>query len=108
MRDGDGAARVRVTGRDEIARLAEAFNDMAERRERLEQLRRAMVSDIAHEMRTPVSNIRGWLEAVEDGVAAPDRRLLSSLLEEATLLQHVIDRPAGPGRGRRGRAAAAP
>ena len=49
-----------------------------------------MVSDIAHEMRTPVSNIRGWLEAVEDGVAAPDRRLLSSLLEEATLLQHVI------------------
>ncbi|MEU8330922.1 HAMP domain-containing sensor histidine kinase [Micromonospora sp. NPDC048839] len=90
MRDGDGAARVRVTGRDEIARLAEVFNDMAERRERLEQLRRAMVSDIAHEMRTPVSNIRGWLEAVEDGVAAPDRRLLSSLLEEATLLQHVI------------------
>ncbi|WP_433130513.1 HAMP domain-containing sensor histidine kinase [Micromonospora sp. CA-240977] len=90
MRDGDGSARVRVTGRDEIARLAEAFNDMAERRERLEQLRRAMVSDIAHEMRTPVSNIRGWLEAVEDGVAAPDRRLISSLLEEATLLQHVI------------------
>ncbi|MFG1871908.1 sensor histidine kinase [Micromonospora arborensis] len=90
MRDGDGSARVRVTGRDEIARLAEAFNDMAERRERLEQVRRAMVSDIAHEMRTPVSNIRGWLEAVEDGVAAPDRRLVSSLLEEATLLQHVI------------------
>ncbi|WP_244236199.1 HAMP domain-containing sensor histidine kinase, partial [Micromonospora inaquosa] len=90
MRDGDGSARVRVTGRDEIARLAEVFNDMAERRERLEQLRRAMVSDIAHEMRTPVSNIRGWLEAVEDGVAAPDRSLLSSLLEEATLLQHVI------------------
>ncbi|WP_030487509.1 HAMP domain-containing sensor histidine kinase [Micromonospora chokoriensis] len=90
MRDGDGSARVRVTGHDEIARLAEVFNDMAERRERLEQLRRAMVSDIAHEMRTPVSNIRGWLEAVEDGIAAPDRRLLSSLLEEATLLQHVI------------------
>ncbi|MFI6780821.1 ATP-binding protein [Micromonospora sp. NPDC050276] len=90
MRDGDGSARVRVTGRDEIARLAEVFNDMAERRERLEQLRRAMVSDIAHEMRTPVSNIRGWLEAVEDGVATPDRRLLASLLEEATLLQHVI------------------
>ncbi|GAB3955789.1 hypothetical protein GCM10027614_66190 [Micromonospora vulcania] len=90
MRDGDGSARVRVTGRDEIARLAEVFNDMSERRERLELLRKAMVSDIAHEMRTPVSNIRGWLEAVEDGVAAPDRRLFSSLLEEATLLQHVI------------------
>ncbi|SNT65641.1 two-component system, OmpR family, sensor histidine kinase BaeS [Asanoa hainanensis] len=91
MRDGDGAARVRVTGRDEIARLSEAFNDMAERRARLEQLRRAMVSDVAHEMRTPVSNIRGWLEAAEDGLVVPDRRLLASLLEEATLLQHVID-----------------
>ncbi|MGC4853329.1 HAMP domain-containing sensor histidine kinase [Micromonospora sp. DT4] len=90
MRDGDGAARVRVTGRDEIARLAEAFNDMSERRERLEQLRRAMVSDIAHELRTPVTTIRGWLEAAEDGVAPMDRRLVSSLLEEATLLQHVI------------------
>ncbi|MET8277601.1 HAMP domain-containing sensor histidine kinase [Micromonospora sp. NPDC005174] len=90
MRDGDGAARVRVTGRDEIARLAEAFNDMSERREHLEQLRRAMVSDIAHELRTPVTTIRGWLEAAEDGVAPMDRRLVSSLLEEATLLQHVI------------------
>ncbi|MCX5070700.1 HAMP domain-containing histidine kinase [Micromonospora lupini] len=90
MRDGDGSARVQVSGRDEIARLAEAFNDMSERRERLEHLRRAMVSDIAHEMRTPVTNIRGWLEAAEDGVAALDRRLVSSLLEEATLLQHVI------------------
>ncbi|MFI7605493.1 ATP-binding protein [Micromonospora sp. NPDC049366] len=90
MRDGDGSARVRVTGRDEIARLAEVFNDMSARRERLEELRRAMVSDIAHEMRTPVTNIRGWLEAAEDGVVAPDRRLISSLLEEATLLQHVI------------------
>ncbi len=91
MRDGDGSARVRVTGHDEIGRLAAMFNDMSVRRERLEELRRAMVSDVAHEMRTPVSNIRGWLEAAEDGVAAPDRELMSSLLEEALLLQHVID-----------------
>ncbi|BCB75194.1 HAMP domain-containing sensor histidine kinase [Phytohabitans flavus] len=91
MRDGDITARVRVTGRDEIARLATVFNDMSERRERLEQLRRAMVNDVAHEMRTPVSNIRGWLEAAQDGVATADQRLISSLLEEALLLQHVID-----------------
>ncbi|MFK3982851.1 ATP-binding protein [Micromonospora sp. NPDC050397] len=91
MRDGDGSARVKVTGGDEIARLAMVFNDMSARRERLEELRRAMVSDVAHEMRTPVSNIRGWLEAAEDGVVAPDRKLMSSLLEEAMLLQHVID-----------------
>ncbi|MGJ6963115.1 sensor histidine kinase [Streptosporangium sp. G11] len=85
------AARVTVTGRDEICRLAAAFNAMSERRERLEELRRAMVSDIAHELRTPLSNIRGWLEATEDGVVALDRELASSLLEEALLLQHIID-----------------
>ena len=50
-----------------------------------------MVSDVAHELRTPLSNIRGWLEAAEDGVAAPTGRCVSSLLEEAMLLQHVID-----------------
>jgi two-component system sensor histidine kinase BaeS len=50
-----------------------------------------MVSDIAHELRTPLNNIRGWLEAAEDGVARFDRSLSSSLLEEAMLLQHVID-----------------
>ena len=50
-----------------------------------------MVADVAHELRTPVSNIRGWLEAVEDGLAEPDPELMVGLLEEATSLQHLID-----------------
>jgi two-component system sensor histidine kinase BaeS len=91
MRGGDDGARVRVTGRDEIASLGAAFNDMAEHRRRTESLRRAMVGDIAHEMRTPVTNIRGWLEAADDGVVPLDKELVTSLLEEAVLLQHVID-----------------
>ncbi|QDY07974.1 HAMP domain-containing protein [Micromonospora sp. HM134] len=91
MRNGDTTARVRVAGRDEIARLGNAFNEMAEQRCRVEQLRRDMVGDIAHEMRTPVTNIRGWLEAAEDGVVELDADLVSSLLDEALLLQHVID-----------------
>ncbi|GII52529.1 two-component sensor histidine kinase [Planotetraspora thailandica] len=91
MEQGDVSARVTVTGGDEIARLGAAFNSMSERREQSENLRKAMVSDVAHELRTPLSNIRGWLEAVEDGVVAPDKSLTSSLLEEALLLQHIID-----------------
>ncbi|WP_433385374.1 sensor histidine kinase [Actinoplanes sp. CA-142083] len=91
MRDGDAGARVRVTGNDEIARLGTVFNDMAARRQEVEQLRRDLVGDIAHEMRTPVTNIRGWLEAAEDGVATMDRALVSSLLEEALLLSHILD-----------------
>ncbi|MET7694681.1 ATP-binding protein [Streptomyces sp. NPDC005483] len=91
MADGDQSARVEVTGDDEFGRLAEAFNLMASRRQELEQLRRALVSDVAHELRAPVSNVRGWLEAVEDGVVPADASLVSSLLEEAMLLQHIID-----------------
>ncbi|GAA2061795.1 HAMP domain-containing sensor histidine kinase [Streptomyces albiaxialis] len=91
MEDGDVAARVEVTGGDEIARLSAAFNAMSARRAQLEAARKAMTSDVAHELRTPLSNIRGWLEAVEDGLADPDPELVSSLLGQALLLQHVID-----------------
>jgi len=60
-------------------------------REELEAQRKAMVSDIAHELRTPLSNIRGWLEAAQDGVAEADDVLVASLLEEAMQLHHIID-----------------
>ncbi|AYN42950.1 HAMP domain-containing protein [Streptomyces dangxiongensis] len=83
--------RVPVTTRDETGILAEAFNGLTERRERLEAQRRAMVSDIAHELRSPLTNIRGWLEVVRDGVVDPDPGLLDSLHEEALVLQRIID-----------------
>ncbi|MCX4853079.1 HAMP domain-containing histidine kinase [Streptomyces canus] len=83
--------RVPVTTRDETGILAAAFNDLTERRERLEAQRKAMVSDIAHELRSPLTNIRGWLEVTRDGVVDPDPALLASLHEEALVLQRVID-----------------
>ncbi|MFE2291761.1 sensor histidine kinase [Streptomyces sp. NPDC059452] len=91
MRDGEEHASVPVAGDDEIGRLAAAFNDMSAHRARLEAQRKAMVSDVAHELRTPLSNIRGWLEAAQDGLADPDPAFVSSLLEEAVQLQHIID-----------------
>lgn len=83
--------RVPVTTRDETGILAAAFNELTERRERLEAQRRAMVSDIAHELRSPLTNIRGWLEVTRDGVVDPDPALLSALHDEALVLQRVID-----------------
>jgi two-component system sensor histidine kinase BaeS len=80
-----------ITRTDEIGYLTNAFRDLFERRQKAEIQRQAMVSDIAHELRTPLNNIRGWLEAAEDGVAGFDRSLTTSLLEEALLMQHVID-----------------
>lgn len=91
MTSGDENIRVKVRGVDEIGQLSLAFNELADARARTESLRRAMVSDIAHELRTPLSNIRGWLEAVEDGVAQPDATFIASLSEEAALLQHILD-----------------
>lgn len=91
MRDGLDSAPVPVGPDNEIGRLAAAFNDMAVHRARLEEQRKVMVSDVAHELRTPLSNIRGWLEAAQDGLADPDPAFVSSLLEEAVQLQHIID-----------------
>ncbi|MDO0930636.1 HAMP domain-containing sensor histidine kinase [Streptomyces sp. DG2A-72] len=87
----DRHVRVPVTTRDETGILAAAFNDLTERRERLEAQRKAMVSDIAHELRSPLTNIRGWLEVTRDGVVDPDPALLAALHEEAVVLQRVID-----------------
>lgn len=87
----DQHVRVPVTTRDETGILAAAFNELTERRARLEAQRKAMVSDIAHELRSPLTNIRGWLEVTRDGLVEPDAALLASLHEEALVLQRVID-----------------
>ncbi|MET9494096.1 HAMP domain-containing sensor histidine kinase [Streptomyces sp. NPDC006552] len=91
LKDGRATQPVPVTADNEIGRLAAAFNDMSAHRTRLEEQRKAMVSDVAHELRTPLSTIRGWLEAAQDGVAEPDPAFIDSLLEEAVQLQHLID-----------------
>jgi two-component system sensor histidine kinase BaeS len=80
-----------VAGRDEIGRLARALNDSAHRREQADEQRRTMVSDVAHELRTPLANIRTWLEAAQDNLAPTDAQLLTLLHEEALQLQHIID-----------------
>ncbi|MEV0176154.1 HAMP domain-containing sensor histidine kinase [Streptomyces sp. NPDC050803] len=87
----DRHVRVPVTTRDETGILATAFNELTERRARLEDQRKAMVSDIAHELRSPLTNIRGWLEVTRDGLVEPDPTLLAALHEEALVLQRVID-----------------
>ena len=88
---GDLSQRVQVKDRGEVGELAQAFNSMASNLERAEQLQRNMVADVAHELRTPLSNLRGYLEAVGDGVIKPDADTIRSLDEEATLLSRLVD-----------------
>ncbi len=88
---GDFSQRVQVEDRGELGELAGTFNGMASDLERAEQLQRNMVADVAHELRTPLSNIRGYLEAVRDGVIKPDADTIRSLDEEAALLSRLVD-----------------
>jgi signal transduction histidine kinase len=91
MEKGDLSQRVEVHSQDEIGELAQAFNAMADGLARLEELRRNMVTDVAHELRTPLSNIRGYLEALQDGVVKPKPEVIDSLHEEAMLLNRLVD-----------------
>lgn len=90
MSGGDTRARAPVHAPDEIGQVASAFNELAERREEQAALRRTMVGDVAHELRGPLSSIRGWLEAAQDGLVPQDDRLVASLHEEAVHLQHLV------------------
>ncbi|MFC1986232.1 sensor histidine kinase [Chloroflexota bacterium] len=88
---GDFSQRVKFHGKGELGELAQTFNSMANDLERTEQLRRNMVADAAHELRTPLSNIRGYLEAIRDGVVAPDKATIHSLHEEVALLSRLVE-----------------
>jgi two-component system, OmpR family, sensor histidine kinase BaeS len=88
--EGDRTARV-DGGAGEIGELAKSFNAMSEKLAETERQRQAMVSDVAHELRTPLGNITGWLEATQDGLAEPDPHLIDMLLEESLLLQRLVD-----------------
>lgn len=88
---GDFSQRVEVKEKGEIGELATAFNTMAGDLEKAEKLRRNLVADTAHELRTPLSNIRGYLEAVQDGVVEPDPDIVKSLHDEVLLLTRLVD-----------------
>lgn len=91
MAEGDLGQRVNVTSHDELGELSHSFNHMAAGLQKQETLRRNMVSDIAHELRTPLSNIRGYLEALQDGILEADEVTINSLHEESLLLNHLIE-----------------
>jgi two-component system sensor histidine kinase BaeS len=88
---GDLTGRVPVRGNDELAELARSFNRMADSLQRGEERQRRLVADVAHELRTPLANLRGYLEALSDGVIEPDQDLYASLHEEAVLQQRIVD-----------------
>ena len=83
--------RVPVVGEDEVGALAGSFNAMAAQLEQTERRRRELLSDVAHELRTPLATIDGYLQAIDDGVMAPDARVLGSVRGETSRLVRLAD-----------------
>ncbi len=91
MGAGDRNARVGpVAAPAELTELAAAFDQMAAALERQEQLRRDMVADVAHELRTPVAVLQAGHEALLDGVAEPTPAYLTSLRDEVLRLARMV------------------
>jgi two-component system OmpR family sensor kinase len=87
----DFSQRVTVGGSAEMAQVSSAFNDMAAALEQAEQLRRNLMADIAHELRTPLSVLQGNLQAILDGVYPLDRAEIAQLFDETRLLSRLVD-----------------
>ncbi|OGA72561.1 MAG: hypothetical protein A3F77_04840 [Betaproteobacteria bacterium RIFCSPLOWO2_12_FULL_67_28] len=88
---GDLAARVKVEGRDEVARLAMSFNDAAARIEQLVGAHRNLLANASHELRTPLARIRMAIELMKQG-AEPRRKaeLEQDIAELDALIEEIL------------------
>lgn len=87
---GDWSTRVEITSKDEIGELATSFNRMADRLERLEKVRKNLIADVAHELRTPLFILRGNLESMLTQGRLPDEERLALLHDEIVRLSHIV------------------
>lgn len=76
---------------DELADLTAAFNTMAVSLQHTEDARRRLLSDVAHELRTPLSTIEGYLEGLADGVVQPDDDTWTTLRHASGRLRRLVD-----------------
>ncbi len=83
--------RIPTKGPQDLRSLSESFNEMASSLERSDRERRDMLADIAHELRTPLSVIRGRLEGIVDGIYPENGPQVSTALEQTYLLQRLVD-----------------
>ena len=91
VESGDNSARVAERGPGEMRSLARAFNQMSVRLEASDVRRRSYLADVSHELRTPLTVIVGQLEAVRDGVYPADAEHLAPVLEQARVMQRLVE-----------------
>lgn len=91
MARGDYRQRVESRSKDEVGRLAVAFNQMAGEMESLERLRRELVANVSHELKTPIAALRAQLENLLDGVEEPRPELLAVMLQQTERLSRLVE-----------------
>jgi signal transduction histidine kinase len=91
MNQGQVGAQVPVRTRDELGELATAFNHMSAELEKVNSLRRQMTADIAHDLRTPLAVLLGYLEGLRDGTLQPGSGYFDTMYDEGIYLQRLID-----------------
>jgi histidine kinase len=89
--DGHYQERVIVTGQDELAQLAVHFNQMAEKLEQTETMRRRLIGDVSHELRTPLTAIKGSMEGLIDGVLPANNETFEQIFKEADRLGRLVE-----------------
>jgi signal transduction histidine kinase len=90
MAQGDLGQRVTVRSKDELGELAAAFNQMSAELAQASQARRQMTADIAHDLRTPLTVIKGYAEALRNGDLPPTATTFETVYQEAEHLSHLI------------------
>lgn len=88
---GDLSHRAETAGPSEIRQLAHNFNQMAAGLEAAERHRRNLTADVAHELRTPLSNIQGYLEAIKDGLIQPTPETIDTIHGQARHLSRLVE-----------------
>ncbi len=91
LKEGNYSARTNLSGSDEISRLGNTFDRMADAIESNRKLERRLVTDVAHELRTPLMAIQSTVEAMIDGVFEPDAERLETLNSEVRRLSRLVD-----------------
>ena len=89
--DGRYDERVQVNGKDELAQLAVRFNQMAEKLDQVESMRRRLIGDVSHELRTPLTAIKGSMEGLMDGVLPATEETFQQIHAEADRLNRLVD-----------------
>jgi signal transduction histidine kinase len=88
---GDYRVRVEAKGRDEVGRLAAAFNRMSRELGDLEESRRDLVANVSHELKTPIAAIRAHLENLLDGVETSDPETIEVMLAQSDRLTRLVE-----------------